>query len=251
MLLVFFSHLGAFKYLQLMELDRGQWELGYDVRCVEHHGFALTRKAKDEMGSTGDAVLSCETDGVFRSGEVVASVDALESLVIHAFHTVFQHDVMGSLNLVQVAEQGLVDAVGSGADDDAGDLRRCQGLSVYLFEFPQWFIGVGIGLEIGEVMLRFSVAFFVEFHAFFNLLSDALLGCAIGGVEGLVAAKGAASLADLTIAVGAAETCVDADFLHTAAELLHEVVAVGVETSTVEDGLCHEGKDTKNSGITW
>ena len=56
-----------------------------------------------------------------RRGEVVASVDTLQSRVIDTLHAVFQLYVMSLLHLVEIVEQGLVDAIGPGADDDAFD----------------------------------------------------------------------------------------------------------------------------------
>jgi hypothetical protein len=65
------------------------------------------------------------------------------------------------------------------------------------------------------------------------LLAHAFLWTAIRWVEGVVTAEGAASGADLAIAVRAAETSVDADFLYTTAELAREVRVVAVETPIV------------------
>ena len=82
----------------------------------------------------------------------------------------------------------------------------------------------------------------MEFDAFLDLLPDALLWLAIRRVKGSVTAEGAATSADLAVTVGTAESSVDADFLDAGTELLHEVVAVGVETSSVEEGRDHEAK---------
>ena len=69
----------------------------------------------------------------------------------------------------------------------------------------------------------------MEFYSFFNLLAHTFLGTAIRGVEGVVTAESTASGAYLTIAVRTAEASVDADFLHTAAELVRHIRGVGVE----------------------
>ena len=74
----------------------------------------------------------------------------------------------------------------------------------------------------------------MEFDAFLDLLSDALLWLAIGRVKGSVAAETASSDAEFAVTVRTAESSVDADFLDACTELLCEVVAVGVETSAVE-----------------
>jgi hypothetical protein len=73
----------------------------------------------------------------------------------------------------------------------------------------------------------------MELNAFLDLLLDGLLGLTIGWVESLVAAKRAASCADFPISVGTTEACIDTNLLHTASELLCEVVAVAVESAFI------------------
>jgi hypothetical protein len=94
-------------------------------------------------------------------------------------------------------------------------------------------------LEISQVFVGATVSSLVKFYAFLYLLFDGLLGTAIGRVEGLVAAEGAASHADFSIPVGTAEVGVDADLLHPSAELLRKIAAVTVETAFVAPGIGH------------
>ena len=111
---------------------------------------------------------------------------------------------------------------------------------VDLLKLLQRLVGVGIGLEIGQVLACATIASLVELDAFLNLLSDAFVGFAVGGVEGLVAAEGAAAGRDLPVAVGAAEACVDTELLHTGAEQRFKIAVVGVETAWCE--RVHGGK---------
>ena len=92
----------------------------------------------------------------------------------------------------------------------------------------------------------------MELNAFFNLLLDGLLGPTIGRIESLVAAKSAASRADSPIPIWATEARINADFLHTSAELLREVVAVAVEAAAVK--MAYFGWDWVhfcNRSIVW
>ena len=73
----------------------------------------------------------------------------------------------------------------------------------------------------------------MELYTFLDLLLDGLLWPTIRRIEGLIAAKCAASCTDFPIPIGTTEARVDADFLHTPAKLLREVVAVAVETPFV------------------
>ena len=90
------------------------------------------------------------------------------------------------------------------------------------------FVGVGKRLEVGEILIGPAVTALVEFDAFLDLLADAFFWTAIGGIEGLVAAEGAASRADLAVTVGTAEAGIDADFLDAGAEQRLEVLAIGI-----------------------
>lgn len=121
--------------------------------------------------------------------------------------------------------------VGSGADDEADDAGYFQGLLVKGLEFFQGFVGVGEGLEVGQVLACAAVSSLVELDAFFDLLADAFFGLAVGGVEGLVAAEGTPPGAEGAVAVGAGESRVDADFLHPTPELPVEIIAIAVVSS--------------------
>ena len=89
-------------------------------------------------------------------------------------------------------------------------------------------------MKISQILIGATVTAFVKLNAFFNLLANGLFGTAIRWVEGVVAAKGAAASADFTIAVRTTESCIDADFLDTAAKLLGEISIVAVETAGTE-----------------
>ena len=156
---------------------------------------------------------------------------------------------MGLLDFVEVIQQGFIDEVGTGSDDDADNIGNFYCLLINGFQVGERFVGVGIGLKVGEVPGGPTIAALMEFDAFFNLLPDAFLRAAVGRIEGIVAAKGAASGTECPIAVRTAEAGIDADFLHSSAELLGEVVAVAVEASSVEDGLSHGAKIQKNLGL--
>ena len=73
----------------------------------------------------------------------------------------------------------------------------------------------------------------MEFNAFFNLLLNAFLWLAIGGIESGIAAKSTSSRADFAVTIGTTESRINADFLHTPSELLREVVTVTVESPII------------------
>ena len=58
----------------------------------------------------------------------------------------------------------------------------------------------------------------MKLDTFLNLLTDAFLWTAVGGVKSLVATEGAAAGTQFSVTVGTAEASVDAKLLHSGAE---------------------------------
>ena len=159
---------------------------------------------------------------------------------------------MRFLDFFEQLQDAVVDKVGPRADDDANDFGHFQGLFVDVLQFLNRLVCVRKRLEISEILVRPAITPLVEFNAFLNLLTDGLLRPTIGRIESLVAAKSATASADSPIAIRAAEARIDADFLHTPAELLLEVVAVAVETAAVK--MAYFGWDWGhfcNRSIVW
>ena len=106
----------------------------------------------------------------------------------------------------------------------------------------KWLVSVGIGLEIGKVAGGVPIAPLMELHAFLDLLADAFLGAAVGGIESFVVAESASASTYCPVAVGASKARVDAEFLQSASELPGEVAAVAIEAMTVENRYVHGAK---------
>ena len=79
----------------------------------------------------------------------------------------------------------------------------------------------------------------MKLNTFLNLLPDTFLRFTIGRIESGITTKGAATCADFSVSIGATETCVNADFMYPATELLREVVAVAVESPLVAPRIYH------------
>ena len=173
---VFLGHLRAFEDLQLVELDRGQRQLGDDVGGIEHHSFALSGQTEDEMRPAGDAVVGSHADGLLRCSEVMPSVDTLEGLVVNALHAIFQYDIMRFLFLSEVLQNILINQVGPCAYNNASNLGNVQSLLVDAFQFLKRFVGIRKRLEISQVFVGTTVSSLVKFYAFLDLLLDGLLG---------------------------------------------------------------------------
>lgn len=211
---VFFGHFCIFEYLELVELHRGKWQLRDYVGSMEHHITGLAGEAEYEVGSAGEAVGVHQFDALACGGESVSPVDSCQSGVVGRFDTEFYYNGSnGHCDRTKHVEDFLVDTVGTCADDKAYDARDGEGFAIEFLKLIDGLMGVGKGLKISEIRRGSAVTAAVELDAFLYLLADAFLRVAVRWVEGVVATEGAASSADGAVAVRAAETGVDADFL--------------------------------------
>ena len=73
----------------------------------------------------------------------------------------------------------------------------------------------------------------MKLNAFFDLLAYTFVGAAVGWVKRVVATERTSSSAYCAVAVGAAEAGVDANLLHTTAELSRDVCGIAVKTTII------------------
>ena len=179
------------------------------------------------MSADGDVADGGVADGALCAGEVVATVHETKGLVVAAFDAVFYCDIMVLCKGGEVVEFFVVDAVGSGADDEAGDGRVGEGFFVSLLQEVEWGVGGGVGLEVGKVVCGVAVAAGVEAYALVDLLGDGGCRAAVGGHEGFAVAESAAVVAKCAVAVGTGEATVDGYFADGGTEDSSAVVGVG------------------------
>lgn len=192
------------------------------------------------MCATGQAVCGSIRNGLTGGGEIMPAVNTLQRRIVNAFHAILYHDVMPLLDFVEQQQDVVIDQIGACADNNANDSLYIKGFTVSPFQFVQRLVSVGIGLKISQVAAGTTVTFLMKGYAFFDLLPDGLVGTAVGRVESRIAAKGTAAGAYGAVAVRTAKTRIDADFLHTTAELTAEISPVTVETALVapKEGVC-------------
>ena len=73
----------------------------------------------------------------------------------------------------------------------------------------------------------------MELNALVNLLCDALGALAIGWREGCIVAKGATAPRDGAVTIGATESRIDGDLLHTVAKGALEIARIAIETPPI------------------
>jgi len=220
-LFVFLCHPGASNELELVELECGEGKGGKDVGFSKDGFPTLAWKSQNQVSACADATSGCTLDGIDGLSVGVTSVDALEGGVIDRFDTVFDHQEGALVELFEVIQQGIRHAVRTSADDKTNHVRNRKCLLVFGFQMGEGIVGVGICLEVSEI-LHVGVFAGKELFSLLQLLSDGLGGDAIVGIEGLVVAIGATACAHPTIAIGTSKTCIEGNFLRLHSQLLSQ-----------------------------
>ena len=155
----------------------------------------------------------------------VAAVYNPEGVVVRAFSAVFHY--YGAAERGEGAEQLVGHAVRACADYQAVDAFCSQGFAIQFHKPVDRAVGVGVALEICQIAHPWIFAG-EKCLSGFNLCGDA--AARRHGREGKVIAVHAAAAAYGAVAVGAAESGVDGDFLHLPIKAFaQEVGVVAVE----------------------
>ena len=158
------------------------------------------------MAAHGDAAARRLLNGPFRTGKIMPPMHPLQGLVKDRFYPVLHlHDGTAGAQRGQVVQLFAVNAVGTGADDKAFHQGVCEGRFEPLPENGQGSVGVGIGLEVGQISIGLPAPRRVEADAGLDLLGDAFPP-GVPGMEGGVVAEGAPADAQRPVPVGAGET---------------------------------------------
>ena len=216
---ILFRHPSALDELQLMEFEQRDGKRREDFRFVKKGIPTLPWQAENEVCAHTDATSSGACDGIDGLSVGVPTIDAQKRGIIDGFNAVFDNEEGATIQLLQIVEQGIRHTVGTGADDDADDIRNGKRLLVFGFKTIESVVGVGVGLKVSQI-LHVGVFAGKELLAFLELLGDGLFRDAIVRIERLVVAIGATACAHPTVAIGAGEASVERDFLGLHTQLL-------------------------------
>ena len=92
----------------------------------------------------------------------------------------------------------------------------------------------------------------MERYSFLNLLGNAFLRLAVGWIECIVVAIGAAACSFGSVAVWTTETCIERDFLNALTESPAEIFVVRIVSSMMSPGVmsrCHRIKEEAESKV--
>ena len=157
----------------------------------------------------------------------VPSIDAQQCRIIDGLDAVFDDKEGAAIDFLKIIQKHIGHAVGTSAYHKPYHIGNGEGFFVSGFEVLEGVVGVGVCLKISKI-LHFWIFRRKEVFAFFQLLRDGLGGGTIVGIEGLVVAIGAASLAHSSIAVGTSEARIEGYLLRLRAQLCCKPRAVVV-----------------------
>ena len=95
--------------------------------------------------------VACKLHGAACVGPRVAAVDGLQRGVVGAFGSILHYDLPGAVDLCERSQNLLIYAVGASADNQSLDAIDAQSLLVEGKQTIDRGMGVGVGLEIGEI----------------------------------------------------------------------------------------------------
>ena len=127
-------HSGAFNYLQLMKFYRIQRKGVYKLRHLQQLLSALSGQAYYKMGALHNAPLCRSPQSLLRLTEGMATVNALESLVIAGLYTLFYYHNMLAGELLMVVQLLLIHTVRPCSNYNPLYLRVLQRLPIELLQ---------------------------------------------------------------------------------------------------------------------
>ena len=143
----------------------------------------------------------------------VPTIDALKSLVVEGFDAQFERDEKSFvLKICQILQDIIFDAIGTCANDEPDNIFDRKSLLVTMAQQVQRSIGVGIGLEIGQI-LHIRILARKEALPCFELFADAGRAATVGRIERISTTEGASSRPNVSITIGTGESTIKHEFL--------------------------------------
>ena len=160
------AELGATEDMEELELDAV--ERGLECAQVadgrKHVVFTFPWEAEDDVHDDGEVSGLQAVVGVVEHGERVAAVDAFCRRFMDRLESELDPDVLPGFftEPAEHREHLVRETVGTGAEGESDDFRLCEGFSVQRFEALDRSVGVCIGLEVRDVLLRLCHTVFRE-----------------------------------------------------------------------------------------
>lgn len=145
-------HSGALDELELMEFEQGERKFGKNLRFVKQGVPTLPRKSKNEVSACANAMRRRAGDGIDSLGMGVATVDTRQCRVIDGFDAVFDNEESAMIEVGKIVEEVVGHTVWASAYDEAYDIGDGEGFFVFGLEILKGIVGVGVCLEVCEVL---------------------------------------------------------------------------------------------------
>ena len=145
-------HSGALDELELMELERGEGKSGKNAGFCKDSFPTLSWESKNEMGTCANATSSSASDGIGSLGMGVTTVDTRQRRVIDGLDAVFDEEESAMIEVGKIIEEVVGHTVGTSAYDEAYHIGDGEGFFVFGFEILEGIVGVGVCLEVCEIL---------------------------------------------------------------------------------------------------
>ena len=132
--LIFPSQLCPLDYLQLMELERGDRQGGYQLGLSDKFRTCLPGESQYHVHSYAYASLGRSDDTFSGLSEGMSTVYAYQRLLIGTLHTILHQQESAPVEFLQILQQSIGHAVGTSTNNQAHHIGHPQGFLVELLQ---------------------------------------------------------------------------------------------------------------------
>ena len=213
MLCILLCQAGSLDNLHLVNLQNVDGEGGDDGRLTEALCRILTRQADDDVGTREDSPGVGALHRIPATGEIMTTVDALQGLIVGTLNAILHQHEGAPVQRLEIIQQFIAHAIRTSSYHDSYHILYLQRLLVHLTEKFHLGVGIGISLEISQI-LHIRILPAEEGLALLQLLRNRLPAVAIAGIERTVVAVRASSARDSSIPVRTGESCIYRNLLN-------------------------------------
>ena len=113
-----------------MKLDCGYGQVANGIDAGTHVGKRLARQAQNQVHTTRNATLGDALNGIARSCPIMTTINQLQGVVVHRFNAKLYHHKGAARQLLQLDEQFIAQAIGTGGNDNAHHIIASKSLTI-------------------------------------------------------------------------------------------------------------------------
>ncbi|MNC16594.1 hypothetical protein D3C75_644520 [compost metagenome] len=215
--------------VQQMDFDALHVHVRYCGHCIQHHFMSFLRQAVNNVRADANAMAPKLLHGVGVALRIMCPVNQLRGRVMNGLQPHLDPEIGPLIQLGQVFDHIIREAVGTRSDGQADYARLLQNNFIIFSQLLDWSIRVRISLKVTDIFgirpfQMLPVPYIIE-------LGDQIVAAAAGEIPGASgAAEGAASFGDGAVAVGAGKSGIKHHLEHLGVHVLTHFIIPGMET---------------------